>query len=69
MDKQVECFCGGKATLKVRDIKLKETPGVVKGVHYYHCAKCGDKFSTSEQMHELDAKIKVLRKEMAKVHA
>lgn len=69
MDKQIECFCGGKAFLKTRNLRLKENSMTIKDTHYYKCRKCGDNFSTSEQMHELDAKIRVLRKEMAKAHA
>ncbi len=69
MDKQVKCSCGGRAIAKVRDIKLKQTPATIRGVHYYECKKCGEKFSTSEQMHELDGKIKELRMEIAKARA
>jgi len=58
MQKTVECgFCGGIAKLKCSDMKLKQGTIVIKDIPEYKCSKCGEVFSTSEQMHIIEEKI------------
>jgi len=62
----IECFCGGKADLKFEDLKIKTAGITIKDTGYYKCRKCADKFSTSEQMHDIDRKLKTQLKMLAK---
>lgn len=67
MEKRVvECFCGGKADLKFEDIHLKNSEIVLKHSGFYKCRKCKEEFATSEQMYEVDRKLKAQMKLTAK---
>lgn len=58
MEEKAAChLCEGKAVLKSEDLELDNGKIVVKGSPYYRCAKCGEEFATSEQMHELSERI------------
>jgi hypothetical protein len=63
MEKETKCFCGEQATLKHEELKLMGGKVIIKDAPYYECTKCGDKFSTNEQMFTLSEKVQQLRKE------
>jgi len=52
--------------LKFEDLKIKTAGITIKDTGYYKCRKCADKFSTSEQMHDIDRKLKTQLKMLAK---
>ncbi len=67
MEKSIKhIFCGGIAALKSKDLKIKNAKITLTNTHHYKCSKCGEEFSTSEQMHELDRKLKMEMKQMVK---
>ena len=54
MKKTIDChFCSGKTELKFEELSLNNGRIIVKDSPYYKCKKCGEEFSTSEQMQEL----------------
>lgn len=56
--KEIKChLCGGIAVLKHEDLSLDNGKILVRGSGYYKCKKCGEEFSTSEQMHELSSRL------------
>ncbi len=58
MEKEIKChLCNGVAVLKFEDLKLDNGRIIIKDSPYYECSKCGEKFSTSEQMHGLSNRI------------
>ena len=57
-EKEIEChLCSGTAVLKFEDLKLAEGKIILKDSPYYHCNKCREEFSTSEQMGLLSGQI------------
>ena len=65
MEKEITChLCGGKTTLKFREIRLLNGKITIKNAPYYDCQKCHEQFATSEQMRQLSDQIQA-----ARVHA
>ncbi|MDO8647930.1 MAG: AbrB/MazE/SpoVT family DNA-binding domain-containing protein [Candidatus Diapherotrites archaeon] len=58
MEKEIKChLCGGNSILKFEELALNEGKLIIKDSPYYKCLKCGESFSTSEQMQELSEQI------------
>jgi YgiT-type zinc finger domain-containing protein len=58
MEETITChLCKGKAKLKYETLKLDEGRIQINNSSYYECEKCGEEFSTDEQMKELDKQI------------
>jgi hypothetical protein len=58
MEEKIKChLCGGEAELKYENLELDDGKITIKDSPYYHCSKCKEDFSTSEQMFELDKQI------------
>ena len=54
MEKEIKCvLCKSTAGLKFEELKLDNGKITIKDSPYYKCAKCGEEFSTAEQMQEL----------------
>jgi hypothetical protein len=58
MEQKIKChLCNGEAILKYEKLELNEGRIVINDSPYYHCNKCNEDFSTSEQMIELDKQL------------
>lgn len=56
--KEIKChLCNGKAELRHEILSLGKGKITIKGSPYFKCRKCGEEFSTSEQMQELSDQI------------
>lgn len=57
-EKEIKChLCCGTALLKYEALSLDNGKITIKDSPYYKCSKCGEEFSTSEQMRELSMQI------------
>lgn len=55
---EIKChLCNGKAELRHETLSLCKGKITIKDSPYYKCRKCGEEFSTSEQMQELSGQI------------
>ncbi|MFH0714717.1 MAG: YgiT-type zinc finger protein [Candidatus Diapherotrites archaeon] len=58
MEKAIKChLCGGNAVLHFEELALDGGKIVIKESPYYKCEKCGENFSTEEQMQELSDQV------------
>ena len=57
---EVKChLCGGKTEIRHHGLKHYGGKITITGSPHYKCMKCGEEFSTSEQMQELDQQINI----------